>query len=589
MARFARYLLLLSPAIGLIAAVIWFIARPSADPSAGPGDDLAGDAGGKLVVMVVFDQMRCDYLERWKQHFGPDGFEKLKRDGVWFSNAHVPYAASSTGPGHASLATGAPPSVHGIIENAWFDRSVGKVVLAPTTEEAYDRVPPAPGAYREKWPALAPTRLLAPTVGESLIDQRKAGGRAFSISLKARSAVLMAGKQSNGAYCFDSSNGEFHTTSYYRKTVPAWVDEFDRAGVVNRWSGKVWDRLKPVSIYDQLGPDDVPGEGGRTYEGRRTFPHTLPDERALPNDQKGKYYSALEYSAYGNELLWEFAKAAIAGEKLGRNGTTDLLCLSFSTNDMIGHAFGPDSHEVLDVTLRSDRLMAAVLAHLDEKVGPGRYTLVMTADHGVCPLPEVAVKTHPDARRIQPADFLTGLDAQLDKVFGKKDDVPGQWVEKDAPARDCHPWVYLNRRTIDALGVPQQQVEDAAAAWLRERPVPLTVFTRTQLTTGTFPAAERAFGVMAQLSFHPDRSGDLYIIPPPYDLVLGALSQGTDHGTPHEYDRHVPILAYGPGVPKAGERTEAVSSLIVAPLVSKLLGIAPPTKANEALPPLLTK
>lgn len=579
MARFARFLLLLSPAIGLIAAVVWFIAKPAGGPTpAGGGDEPSADGGGKLVVMVVFDQMRGDYVERWKQHFGPNGFERLKREGVWFSNAHVPYAAASTGPGHASLATGAPPSVHGIIENRWYDRGRGKIVLAPNSEEAYDRVPPAPGEYREKWPSLAPTRLLAPTVGETLIDLRKTAGRAFSLSLKARSALLMAGQQSNGAYCFDTSNGEFHTTSFYRKTVPSWVDGFNRSNVAAKWSGKNWDRLKPAAVYEAFGPDDVPGEGGLIYKGRRTFPHPLPDER------KEDYYTALEFSGYGNDLLWAFAKAAIDGEKLGRNGTTDLLCVSFSTNDLIGHAFGPDSHEVMDITLRSDQMMAELLAYLDEKVGRDRYSLVMTADHGVCPIPEVSVKDHPTAKRLNIYEFTNGLDDHLDKVFGKKDDVPGQWLEKDAAIKDCYPWLYLNRRTIEALGVTQEQVENAAAAWLRERSTPLTVFTRTQLTKGTFPAAEKEFGVMAQLSFHPDRAGDLYLIPPAFDLALPPLSQGSDHGTPHEYDRHMPILAYGVGVKKTGERKDAVSSLIVAPLVSKLLGINAPAKATEKLP-----
>ncbi len=583
-ARFARFLLLLSPALGLMAAVIWFVAKPTGTPATGGGEP-ASDKGGKLVVLVAFDQMRGDYLERWKQHFGPDGFEKLKREGVWFSNVHLPYAASSTAPGHASLVTGVPPSVHGIIENRWFERSRGKVVTSCTTDEAYERVPPLDAAVRERWPALAPTRLLAPTVGDELLEQRKGEGRVFSLSLKDRSAVLMGGKEPNGAYCYDSSVGEFHTSSYYRKSMPAWADAFDRSRVVARWGGKVWDRFGPPAIYDAVGPDDMPGEGGLIYLGNRVFPHRLPEV----NDRGVNYNRAIEASAYGNELLWEFVKAAIGGENIGRNGTTDLLCVSFSTNDIIGHAFGPDSQEVFDITLRSDKLMADMLAYLDQHVGPGRYSLVMSADHGICPLPEVEVKSHPDARRIKLSDVLGGLDGHLDKVFGQKDGVPGQWVERDAPARDCHPWIYLNRRTIDALDKTPAQVEEAAAAWLRERSTPMTVFTRTQLVNGTFPEAEKEFGRMAQLSFHPDRAGDVYIIPPAYYLILGTLSQGTDHGTPHEYDRYIPVLAYGVGVPKVGERKEAVSSLIVAPYLSQLLGINPPVKAAEKLPTGLAK
>lgn len=577
-ARLLRFVVLLSPALCLFAAVAWFILKPDATPSVtGTADEPRAD-GGKLVVLVVFDQMRGDYLARWTQHFAADGFEKIKRDGVWYSNAHVPYAASSTGPGHASLATGAPPSVHGIIENRWFDRSRGKVVYAATSEEGYDRVPASATATREKWPALAPLRVLAPTVGDALKEQSK-GGRVFSLSLKDRAAVMMGGKEPNGVYCFDSGDGEFHTSSYYRSSVPAWVDAFDRNRIARRWSGKTWDRLKPVAIYNDLGRDDVPEESTFEYPSR-VFPHAIPGVNA----RASSYFKALEYSPYGGELLWEFAKAAIEGEKLGRNGTTDLLCVSFSSNDHIGHAFGPDSHEVLDTTLRSDKLVGEMLAHLDETVGKDRWAVVVTADHGICPLTDVARKAHPEARRVNLGDVLNGLDEHLDKVYGQRDGVPGQWVERGATARECHPWVYLNRRTIEALDKTYEEVEATAANWLRERSIPVTAFTRTQLTAGQFKPEEATFGEMARLSFHPERSGDLYIILPAYTLLGGPLAQGTDHGTPHEYDRHVPILAYGAGVPKLGERKEPTSSLAVAPLVAQLLGIKPPAAAREKLP-----
>jgi hypothetical protein len=578
-ARSLRFVVLLSPALCLIGGVAWFILKPTPSPSpAGTADEPRTD-GGKLVVLVVFDQMRGDYLDRWKQHFGGDGFEKLKRDGVWYSNAHLPYAASSTGPGHASLATGAPPAVHGIIENRWFDRARGKVVYSATTEEGYDRVPSSTAAARERWPALAPVRVLAPTVGDALKEQSK-GGRVFSLSLKDRAAVLMGGKEPNGVYCFDSAVGEFHTSSYYRASVPAWVDAFDRNRIAHRWSGKPWDRLKPPAIYNTLGRDDVAEESTFNHPSR-VFPHAIPDVNA----RASSYFNALEYSPYGGELLWEFAKAAIEGEKLGRNGTTDLLCVSFSSNDHIGHAFGPDSHEVLDVTLRSDKLLGEMLAHLDEAVGKDRYAVVVTSDHGICPLTEVARMDHPEARRVDlNKDVLNGLDEHLDKVFGQRDGVPGQWVENGAKAKDCHPWVYLNRRAIEAMEKTYDEVEAAAANWLRERPVPVTVFTRTQLLAGQFKPEEQPFADMTRISFHPDRAGDLYLILPPYTLLGGPLGQGTDHGTPHEYDRHVPILASGAGVPKLGERKEPTSSLAVAPLVAYLLGVKPPATAKENIP-----
>ena len=578
-ARFGRTLLLLSPALLLIAAVAFVILKPGAPPAGGtPTDAPAGE--GKLVVLVVFDQLRGDYLERWKNHYGPDGFERLKRDGAWYSNVRLPYSASSTGPGHASLLTGTTPSVHGIVENRWFDRTRGKVIAA-STEDGIERVPFLETASRERWPGLSPKKLLAPTVGDALKAQTKTG-RTFSLSLKDRAAVLMGGQEPNGAYCFDSSSGEFHTSAHYREKIPAWADAFDRSRAVYRWAGKTWDRVGPASAYEALGPDDVEGEGGRIYAGRRTFPYRL----GAPDDRTRNYFEALEYSGFGNDLLWEFAKAALDGEKIGRNGTTDLLCLGFSTNDMIGHAFGPDSHEVLDITLRSDKLIAEMIAHLDATVGIGRWSLVVTADHGICPLPEVAAKTHPDAKRVGFADIFGGLDEHLDKVFGQLNGVPGQWIERGIV--DCYPWIHLNRRLVDAFGLKLSEVESAAASWLRERPTPLAVFTRTELEKGTFHSVEeQKIGLLVKASFYPERSGDLAIVHPAYHLVLGNISYGTDHGTPHDYDRHVPVLAFGVGVPKIGECKDATSSLIVAPLLARLLGIEPPAMAKEPLPDVL--
>ncbi len=571
-ARLGRILLLLSPALLLFAAVAFVILKPGAPPADGtPADVPSGE--GKLVVLVVFDQMRGDYLERWKHLYGADGFERMKRDGAWFSNVRLAYSASSTGPGHASLLTGTTPSVHGIVENKWFDRTRGKLVAAGT-EDGIERVPYFETAVRDRWPGMSPRRLLSPTVGDALKAQAK--GRTVSLSLKERAAVLMGGQDTNGAYCFDSNAGEFHTSALYRKAMPAWADDFERSRAVYRWSDKTWNKIGPASAYDALGPDDAPGEGGR-----HAFPHSLAP--AAP-----AYFTSLEASAFGNELLWDFAKAAIAGERLGRGETKDLLCLSFSTNDIVGHAYGPDSHEVLDVTLRSDRQIAEMVAHLDEIVGKDRWSLVVTADHGICPLPEASVKVHPEARRIHPNEFLGGLDAHLDKVFGQIDGVPGQWLERDASFSVCYPWLYLNRRLIDAFGLKQSEVEAVAASWLRERPVAVTVFTRSEIEKGEYRTPEeQRLGPLVKLSFHPERSGDIAVIVPPFCLLGDAFTQGTDHGTPHDYDRHVPVLAFGAGVPKLGERKDAASSLIVAPLLSRLLGIDPPAMAKEPLPEVL--
>ena len=577
--RVIRLFVVLTPAILLVTSAIWFVSR-SATPAKHDVDTTSevGTGTGKLVVVVAFDQMRGDYLSRWASEFGPGGFERMKTEGIWYSNAHLPYACSSTAPGHASIATGAQPSVHGIIENRWYDRGKGKVVYAASSEETYDRVPPSEGVAK-KWPGIAPTRLLAPTVGDSLREATNGKGRTISLSMKDRSAVLMGGKEPVGCYCFDSSEGEFHTSSFYRSRLPDWVDRFNRDAVY-RWAGRSWDRLKPLEIYDRLaGPDNMNGEAKNPGGLPSIFPHALPKA----DDKTANYLTAIEASPFGNELLWEFAKTAIDSEKLGDRGASDLLLVSFSPNDIVGHAYGPDSHEVMDITLRSDAIIAEMIAHLERTLGKDRFVLIVTADHGICPLPEMAIRTHSDAKRISLGDNVNGLDAALDAAYGLPGGVAGRWVE--GPIRDTHPWVYLNRRTIESIGVPYENVESYARNWLEGRANVLAAFSRTQIEKGDFSSdLAKQFGPMVRLAYHPDRCGDLYILTPPYIQVSGALSTGTDHGTPHEYDRHVPILIYGAGVMKRGTREDAVSSLIVAPLIAEALGVPAPAMATEKAP-----
>ncbi len=578
-----RSILILSPAILLIASVAWFVASQPTKTVADQNVKPLATGAGKLVVVAVFDQLRGDYPERFGSEFGPNGFKRMQSEGVSFPKAMIPYACTSTGPGHASISTGAPPSVHGIIENRWYDRATGKTVYSVTPDEFYSRVPAGSGESR-KWPGFGPARLIAPTVADTLSVASLGKARTYSLSLKDRAAVLMGGKEPTGVYCFDSSRGEFHTSSFYRESVPVWVDAFNQSHIADRWSGQTWSRLKSADVYDTLaGPDDAPGEGNPTSP-RKIFPHTLPDA----NQNSSSYYSALEASPFGNDLLWEFAKSVIDAEELGNSGRTDLLNLSFSSNDILGHAYGPNSHEVMDATLRSDMLIGTMIDELDKRLTRGRYTLIVVSDHGIAPLPESKNESYPDAKRIAMGDLVAGLDSALDSVFGMPDGVAGRWV--DGNSRDTHPWVYLNRRTIEASGRPHAIVEEYARSWLAGRPNTLVAFSRSQLEAEFFrDDLSQTFGPMVKQSYHPDRAGDLYVVLQPGVLVSGALSTGTDHGTPHDYDRHIVFTAIGSGIPPAGKQTEAVSSLSIAAVTSYALGISSPAKAIGKLPAIFSK
>jgi hypothetical protein len=350
------------------------------------------------------------------------------------------------------------------------------------------------------------------------------------------------------------------------------VEEYNRQRPADAWFGKEWQHLRPDLDYVRYsGPDDVAGEGKGIFQGR-VFPHPL--KGGIPV-RSPAYYQALYNSPFGNDLLLGLVKRAIDAEELGRRGVPDLLCVSFSCNDPIGHCWGPDSQEVLDVTLRSDLIIRDLLAYLDARVGKGHYLLALSADHGVCPLPEVARAKGQAAGRLG-ADLLS-LQAEdfLKETYGQPGE-KGPWIQ-----RSMAPWIYLNRPLILEQKLDPAVVENTLADWLKKQPGIATAYTRTQLTTVqpmNDPLAERV-----RRSFHPERCGDLTVIPKPYHFFASAFATGTTHGTPYEYDTHVPLLVYGPGI-VGGKRTELVTPQAIAAIFARGLGVAPPDRATAEVP-----
>jgi hypothetical protein len=566
--RFARCVLLLTLSlVFFVAATVW---TPAADP---------GSGSPRLAVLIVFDQLRGDYLSRWEALFGGRGFRRLQQEGAWFTNCHYPYADTLTAPGHASIATGCSPCTHGIVGNTWYDRAAGKQVYCVVSGR-FERVPamvptPAASAPEQKKAdsaSVSPERLLAPTIGDALKEATGGKGRVVALSLKDRSAVLPAGRHPDACYWFDSRAGVFITSSYYCRQPHPWVAEFNRARPADRWFGKPWTRFRPDLEYSfYSGPDDVPAEGKGFGQGR-TFPHPMMGGKTERGDA---YYQALTTSPYGNELLLKLALHAIDAEHLGHGDAPDFLSVSFSSNDLIGHAWGPDSQEVLDVTLRSDRIVQRLLDHLDATVGKGRYVVALTADHGVCPLPEVARAKGKDAGRVSMDLLGNRAEAFLNKTFGE-----GQGKNRWLEAKEV-PWVYLNRSLLEKLALEEGQVEEALAGWLKQQPGILTAYTRHRLLAGI--PAEDAIGSSVRRSFYPDRSGDVVAILKPYHLFSNPLLTGTTHGTPHPYDTHVSLLVYGPGV-RPGTYEQPVTPQAAAAILAHALGIPRPTQAQASLP-----
>ncbi len=396
----------------------------------------------RLLVLVVFDQMRGDYLERWGSLFGTDGFGRLTKNGAWYTQCHYPYATTQTGPGHASMLSGCSPAQHGIVANQWYDRQTAEVVNCSESGR-YQRVPALPkkiepdvlkdvaSKLQPKEPpkkiedkesddlfkqkpkvklAGSPEYILAPTVGDVLKEATDGKAKVVGLSFKDRSALLPVGKAADAVYWLDSTDGMIVTSSFYRDSVHPWVAKFNEERVAERWFEKDWTRLLPDLDYAKFsGPDDVTGEGRGLKQGV-LFPH--PTDGGLKKPGKA-YYEALFNSPYGNDLLLDLVKRAVIAEKLGQDDITDLLVISFSSNDAIGHCWGPDSQEVLDVTLRSDRILADLLGFLDKQVGEGKYLLALTADHGICPLPEVVAAKGAYAKRLPARKYFMAAEQHL--------------------------------------------------------------------------------------------------------------------------------------------------------------------------------
>lgn len=529
----------------------------------------------RLVVLVFFDQMRGDYLGRWYDLYTDGGFRRLTTDGTWFHNCHYPYAYTITGPGHATVSTGCPPAVHGIIANEWHDRKLGATVNCVGSDR-HEQIPLPIWEKDDKKRTkngVSPERLLAPTLADAMKEQLGDDVRVVCLSLKDRSSALPGGKRPDACYWVDK-NGRVATSTYYRDTLHPWVKEFNQSAYVEQWHGKAWHRLHEGLDYRQRsGPDEVKGEGKGEDQGL-TFPHVFGDG---PKKKRTNYYAAVANSPCGNELLLALAKKAIDAERLGQHDKPDFLSISFSSNDMVGHAWGPDSQEVLDMTLRSDLIVKELLSYLDEKVGKGKYVVALTADHGICPLPELSRGKGLPARRVNPDRLQKQAEEILEGLFpppGMQPAGKGKWIE--ASKSNMY---YLDRKRMAARGVTAVKVEAALAEWLRKQPGMGEVRTRLDLAQNEPPGE---FGAALKLSYVADRSGDVMLLPQKYCLLTTNLT-GTSHGSPWPYDTHVPLVVMGPGI-KADRRIDRVSPEHTAVILARALGIKPPAKARVTVP-----
>lgn len=504
--------------------------------------------GPRLVVVIVIDQFRPDYLERFRSHFGKKGFRLLLQAGASFSQARYLHAATLTCPGHATVLTGSHAQVNGIISNVWYDAAADRAMYC-----AADTSVSLIGVQTE---GRSPRNLIGSTVGDEL--KRATSGRAKVVTVagKDRSAIMLGGHRADGAYWMEDTL--FVSSTHYMKELPGWARGFNASGAVGAYSGKSWGRFLPRAAYAALGPDDAEGEQG-DVSSSRTFPHRLGESSSA------RFADALESSPYHNEIIADFAMRAVTEEGLGLDEVPDLLAIGFSANDLIGHAYGPDSHEVMDVTVRTDRLLGRFLGFLDRTVGLRNVVIVLTADHGVAPLPERVNRLNPGAgaARLDPTVLVTAAETALRTRFGNP--AGGSWV-----ARLAQPWIYLNIPRLERERHSVGEAEQVAQAAVSQIPGVSIALTATELRQ----PRKRPVPTAAALSFYAPRSGNVYYELTPY-VVPGPTRVGTTHGSPWSYDTRVPLLWLGASI-KAGVYQGAASITDIAPTLAAILGIPAP-------------
>lgn len=511
----------------------------------------------KLAVAISIDQFRADYLERFKPYFGDNGFSRLLDQGSVFTEARHRHALTATAPGHATLLSGTSPSIHGIVANSWLD------------SDSLERV----GAVSD--PDLdipaSPRNLLATTVGDQLKLRYGDAARVISLSNKDRAAILMGGHHADAAYWLPTDS--FVTSTFYVEQLPAWVETFNREHSVDSFFGQTWDRLLPVEIYDRVqGPDLAAGEESRHGLGV-TFPRALDGGLAAPGEE---YYKAFRIAPQATTLLGSLAASAIEGEQLGRHSATDLLCISFSQTDYVGHSFGSDSHEIMDTVLRLDRVLAELFSFLDETIGEDGWMVVVSADHGGCPLPERATgkATQLYAGRLDWPSLQSTAEEAITKTFGPPPN-GSAWLKPDA----------YGFRIVDAPKPSFAEICRTLRDALLAHPQIASAWTREELLRNSPESNHWDFEAW-RLSYHRDRSPDVVFTPRPF--VVDRSPYGSNHGTPHDYDCHVPLIFSGPGIP-SGHFSEPVNTEQLAPTLSRLLQIPRPPQAHQLILPHIFK
>ena len=500
----------------------------------------------KLVVGIVIDQMRYDYIYRYWDKFGNDGFKRLVNEGFFCRNTNYNYVPTYTGPGHASIYTGTTPAVHGIIANDWYDKPTGKSIYCAEDNDVMSVGTSSSEGRR------SPVNMLTTTITDELRISSNMKSKVIGIALKDRAAILPAGHAASAAYWYDGSNGCFITSSYYMNVLPEWVNEFNKKELPKQYLSQPWNTLLPIEQYKESLPDDNAYETVFKGETKPVFPHNIPELMA-----KNGGLNIIRATPFGNSLTKDFAIETMKSENMGKSGTTDFLAVSFSSPDYIGHAFGPNSVEQEDDYIRLDKDLAELFKFIESQVGKNNALIFLTADHAAPEVPNYLTDLKIPSGYVRTKKMADTLKKHLQSVFG--DSLVLSFSNQQ---------FFLNHDIIASKKLNLNLVEEDIASFLMTMPEVSEVLTATTLNNSQFTEGSR---YLMQKGYNAKRSGDVLVNFLP-DYIDAYSTTGTTHGSPYSYDTHVPLLFLGWNI-KQGSTSEQVYITDVAATLAMMLNI----------------
>ncbi|MCB0699372.1 MAG: alkaline phosphatase family protein [Chitinophagaceae bacterium] len=503
----------------------------------------------KLVVGIVVDQMRWDYLYRYYDRYTAGGFRRMMNEGYNCQNTMINYLPTFTGPGHASIYTGTVPAIHGIASNDWIDNRTGKEVYC-VDDETVRTI----GGGMEKTGMMSPRNMITTTITDELeiVTQRKA--KVFGIGLKDRGSILPAGHAADAAFWFDDSSGNFITSTFYAKELPKWMQQFNDKRWTDTFMTKTWDLLYPANTYTNSTADNMNVEGKLPGEDSSVFPHKTPNI-------KGKGYYGIRYMPWGNTLTLAAAMACVKGEHMGADDVPDFLAITLSTTDYAGHNYGPDALEMEDMYLRLDMELAELMQYLDKQVGKGQYTVFLTADHGAAHNATYMKDLRIPSGTIPDKDANKGLHDYLKQTEGASELIRGMTNYQ----------VYFDEEAIAKSSFDDERIKALVTQWLHSEEGVAYVVDMEDMDDAVVPETLRT---MIVNGYYRERSGQLQIVMKP-GWYSGHGETGTTHGGWNPYDAHIPLLWYGWGINK-GQTYRTVNMTDIAPTLAALLHIQMP-------------